>query len=138
MKKIIYSSLLLLLTLSLFGQQQAGGPLKPPPVAERWERDNNKIQAAVTIQGEQLSKVKEAFYSFYSSADALAEKNKEVPPPREEMEQLLDKRNVTVIKSLNQEQAEKFMHVLRELMPPPPHRMQGPPPPRKTTPPTKP
>jgi hypothetical protein len=133
MKQIIFSSVLMLLTVHLFAQplQKQEGPPKPPPVAERWKRDSIKLQLYVNIRQDQVAGVKNAFLSFYKGMDESAPKEKMNPPKKEEMDHLITTRIEALKKVLDEKQFDRFETFQREFMPPhPPVRgeMRMPPP----------
>jgi hypothetical protein len=140
MKRMITCSTLLLLTGLLFAQENKNGQHKPPPLTERWNRDNGIITYDIPLSADAIGKVKEVFYTFYTGMDALMEKATSAPPAREAVEKLVDKRNLAVLRMLSDEDAAKYLHVIPMLMPPPPpgHEgmppHQGPPPPKQKPP----
>ena len=127
MKKLVFSSIVLLLTVNLFAQpgQKQDGPPKPPPISERWKRDSIKLQLYVGLNPDQVTNVKNAFVSFYSALDAKAPKEGTKPPNREEMHNLVKTRNDALKNSLNQKQFERFETFEKEFMPPHHPPMQG-------------
>jgi hypothetical protein len=120
MKKIIFSSMVMLLTLSLFAQpnQKQDGPPKPPPIAERWKRDSIKLQLYVNISPEQVANVKNAFVSFYNSMDAMAPKEPGNPPGKEDMDKIIKTRKDALKTILNEKQFARFETFEKEFMPP--------------------
>lgn len=122
MKKIIFSSIAILLTVTLFAQPEHNhdGPPKPPPVAERWKRDSIKLQLYVTLSSSQINNVKATFVSFYNDMEAMMEKGKTAPPPKGQMESVHYKRNDALKSIFNSGQWDRFETFEREFMPPPP------------------
>lgn len=125
MKKLLFSSAVLLLTAPVFAQPDPhpDGPPKPPPVAERWRHDSTKLQLYVVLTQEEMAGAKAAFLSFYTDADALlqgAKNGPPAPPAREDMERLRTKRNAALKTIFNAQQFDRFETFEREFMPPPP------------------
>ena len=126
MKKLLFSSVAVLLTATVFAQPQPHSyePPKPPSVAERWKHDSIKLQLYVVLPASQINGVKTAFLSFYSEMDALMQASKTTlptPPAREEVEKVRSKRDLTLKAILNAQQFDRFETFEKEFMPPPPH-----------------
>jgi predicted nucleic acid-binding Zn-ribbon protein len=119
MKHLMIASLALLMTSFAFPQQQDGPP-KPPPPEKRWEKDSEKIKKAVTLTTDELTKMKDAFMTFYKEMDALHEKNKGQRPAKEDVEKIRNKRNDGIKKFLAKDKYDKFMKLEKELGPPKP------------------
>ena len=76
MKKMLFSSIALLLMVNLFAQRPEESPQKQPPIIEqRWKRDSVKLQTHLSLSAMQTGKLKNAFVSFYKEFDALAAKD---------------------------------------------------------------
>jgi hypothetical protein len=120
MKKIIFGSMLMLLTVSLFAQPnpKQDGPPKPPPIEERWKRDSIKLQLYVNINHEQMANVKNTFISFYNSMDAVAPKEPGNPPNKEDMDKIVKSRNESLKNVVNEKQFDRFKTFEKEFMPP--------------------
>lgn len=118
MKKIVFSGTMMLLTVSLFAQpQKQNGPPNPPPIAERWKRDSIKLQLYVNLGEEQVSRIKNAFVSFYTGLDALAPKAEMNLPRKEDIDHLLQTRNDAVKNIMDAKQFDRFTTFEREFMP---------------------
>ena len=128
MKKVLFGSVAMLLTVSVFAQpgQHPDGPPPPPPVAERWRHDSTKLQLYVVLSANEINGTKAAFLSFYNDMDGLRQQNK--PAPREELEKTRAKRNNALKEIFNPQQFDRFETFEREFMPlpPPPKGPQGP------------
>ena len=129
MKKMLFSSIALLLMVNLFAQRPEEGPQKQPPTIEqRWKRDSVKLQTHLSLSAAQTGKLKNAFVSFYKDLDALAAKDRTMPPPREEVEKIRENRKKTLKNILTSEQFTRFETFEKEFMPPPPGKRNPPPP----------
>jgi Holliday junction resolvase RusA-like endonuclease len=122
MKKIILSSIIMLLTANLFAQpgQKPDGPPKPPPISERWKRDSIKLQLYVNMNADQIAGVKNIFITFYNSLDALVSKQSDAPAEREDIGNIIKTRKDGLKTVLNEKQFDRFEAFEREFMPPPP------------------
>ena len=121
MKKIIFGSMLMLLTGNLFAQSMKQDDLrKPPAIPEQWKRDSIKLQLYVNINSDQMTAVKNAFISFYNSLDAVIPKEPGTHPKREDIDLLVKTRNDALKKILNEKQFDRFETFDREFLPPPP------------------
>jgi hypothetical protein len=123
MKKLVFSSLFLLLAGSLFAQpQHREGPPKPPPIAERWKHDSTKLQLYVGLNPGQISSTKNVFVNFYKDMDALMQNRKDGPPKKEDMDKVVNKRKEALKAIFSAQQLGRLETFRREFMPPPPRK----------------
>ena len=112
-------AILLMITYTLFAQEQKG----PPSIAERLKRTMVILQKEVNLSVTQLKTTELIFNSFFIKADKLRKDNPPIPAPslkvKAAMDKLVMERDQNMKKILTATQFKNYTAAAIKLHPPP-------------------